>query len=84
MGLPAGIYRVSLRIPSKCFRGPKLGDIRLTPSCELFVQSDVIAFLWAGDTVALLEEDTTQTGIMTHTSAASVQNDSIYFWLVYG
>ena len=59
MGLPAGIYRVSHCIPPNCFRGPKLGDIRLTPACELLVPPDVIAFLWAGDTVALLEEDVT-------------------------
>ena len=57
MTLPPGTYIVTAIME---YDGPnKLGDIRLTHHPELCTTPEVIAYLWAGDRVALLEQDTT-------------------------
>ena len=59
MALDAGVFRVTHQIPADNFNGPKLGDIRMTCSLELFRNPGVVAYLWAGDTVMLREEYST-------------------------
>ena len=57
MALPPGIYTVTAIME---YKGPgKLGDIRITHHPEIRTVPEVIACLWAGDRVALLEQDTT-------------------------
>lgn len=57
MTLPFGTYIVTAIME---YDGPnKLGHIRLTHYPELCTPPEVIAYLWAGDRVALLEQDTT-------------------------
>ena len=58
MVLPSGKYRVTLSLPEDSFfwrwhGGKKLGDIRVTPTCELFDEPEVVVMLWAGDIVVL-------------------------------
>ena len=58
MALPSGKYRVTLSLPEDSFfwrwhGGKKLGDIRVTPTCELFDEPEVVVMLWAGDIVVL-------------------------------
>ena len=58
MALPSGKYRVTLSLPEhsyswKCPGGKKLGDIRVTPTCSLFAEPEVVVVLWAGDIVFL-------------------------------
>ena len=58
MALPSGKYRVTLSLPEHSYfwrwrGGKKLGDIRVTPTCKLFDEPEVVVVLWAGDIVFL-------------------------------
>ena len=61
--LAHGIYTVTAIMEHKGSR--KLGDMRVTYHQELRPKPEIVAYLWAGDRVALLEHDTTPTRLHT-------------------
>ena len=61
--LAHGIYTVTAIMEYKGSR--ELGDMRVTYHQELRTKPEVVAYLWAGDRVALLEHDTTPTRLPT-------------------
>lgn len=61
--LAHGIYTVTAIME---YKGPsKLGDMRVTYHQELRAIPKVVAYLWAGDRVVPLEQDTTPTRLTT-------------------
>ena len=61
--LAHGIYTVTAIMEHKGSR--KLGDMRVTYHQELRPKPEIVAYLWAGDRVTLLEHDTTPTRLYT-------------------
>ena len=62
--LAHGIYTVTAVMVHKG-ASRKLGDMRVTTHQELRPKPEVVAYLWAGDRVTLLEHDTTPTRLYT-------------------